>query len=231
MKQRILKLITGVATFCLCNNAMATLLDFTDSSLISSLSTISNGYSGSIDGIGFSLTSEDGTVNFNESYDGSSRSGCQSTGGVLQCDTDGAGITDDEITGFQVSDQTLTLTFDSAVSLTGFYFLDLYINPNGSGAKEQATISIDGVLFDTVDAIGATGDGGYADLLTTPILAQTIQLTAVNNPSFWDDFNNDYSFAGVDVNTNVPEPHTILLLGAGLVGMAGVKRFKKVGSV
>jgi hypothetical protein len=227
MKHRILKLITGVATFCLCHNAMATLLDFTDSSIISSLSSISNGYSGTIDGVGFTLTSDDGTVNFNESYDGSSSNGCQSTGGVLKCDTDGAGITDDEITGVQVSDQILTLTFDSVVSLSGFYFLDLYINPK-NGAREQATISLDGALFSTVNAIGVAGDGGYADLLTTPILAQTIQFTAVDNSSYWDDNNNDYSFAGADVSvSSVPEPHTILLLGAGLVGMAGVKRFKK----
>jgi hypothetical protein len=228
MAHRVTKLLTGIATFFLCQNAMATLLDFTDYSLISSLTTVSNGYSGTIDGIGFTLTSDDGTVNFNQRYDGSSGTGCQSTGGVLQCDTDGSAITDDEITGIGVGLQTMTLTFDSVVSLSGFYFLDLYINPNGSGAREQATITLDGVLFDTVDATGTVGDGGYADLLTTPILAQTIELTAVNDYIFWDDYNNDYAFAGVDISTsNVPEPHTILLFGAGLIGLAGSRRLKK----
>jgi hypothetical protein len=224
-----LKLLTGFATFLLCQNALATLLDFTDDNLIDSLTTISNGYSGTLNGIGFTLTSDNGTVNFNERYDGSTNTGYLGTpGGALQYDTDGAAIDNDEITGIAGGNQTLTLTFDSIVSLSGFYFLDLYINPNESGAREQATISLDGSLFDTVDAIGTVGDGGYADLITAPILAQTIELSAANDPVFWDDHNNDYAFAGVEVSsTSVPEPHTIFLLGTGLVGLLGATRFKK----
>jgi hypothetical protein len=222
------KLIAGIATFCLCQSSMAALLDFTDNSLVSSLTSISNGYSGTIDGIGFTVTSDDGDVNFNESYDGNSGAGCQGTGGALRCDTDGAAITDDEITGIDDGNQTLTIAFDSVVSLSGFYFLDLYVNPNGSGAREQATITLDGVFFDTVSGIGEHGDGGYADLITAPILAQTIELTAVNHPMFYDNHDNDYAFAGVEVSrTSVPEPHTILLLGTALVGLTGVRRFKK----
>jgi hypothetical protein len=228
MDNRIQKLLIGFVTFFLCQNSMATLLDFTDDNLIDSLTTISNGYSGTIDGIGFTLTSDNGTVNFNERYDGSSNAGCGSHGGALRCDTDGAAIDDDEITGIEGGNQTLTLAFDSVVSLSGFYFLDLYVNPNESGAREQATITLDGTLFDTVDANGSVGDGGYAHLLTAPILAQTIDLSAVNDPGFWDDNNNDYAFAGVEVSiTSVPEPHTLFLLGTGLAGIAGARRFKK----
>jgi hypothetical protein len=228
MDHRILKSIAGIAMFCLCQSSMATLLDFTDYNLINSLSTISNGYSGTIDGIGFTLTSGDGTVNFNERYDGSSSAGCQSTGGDLQCGADGAAIDDDEITGIGEGNQTLTLRFDRVVNLSGFYFLDLYINPDGSGAREQATISLDGALFDTVDAISTVGDGGYADLITSPILAQTIHLTAESDSIYWDDNNNDYAFAGVDVSSaNVPEPYSILLFGTGLFGIARARHIKK----
>jgi hypothetical protein len=225
---RFLKLVAGIAAFCLSQSSMATLLDFTDYSLVSSLSPIANGYSGTIDGIGFTLTSDDGHVNFDQKYDGSSNTGCLTTGGPLRCGSDGAGVTDDELTGIGVNIQALTLTFDSVVSLSGFYFLDLYVNPDGSGAKEQATISLDGTLFATVDATAAVGDGGYADLITAPVLAQSIQFTAVNDPVFWDDSTNDYAFAGVDVSRmSVPEPFAILLFGTGLAGLAGVSRFKK----
>lgn len=226
MKHGFLKLITGIALICFGQGSMATLLDFTDSSLIGSLSTISNGYSGAIDGIGFTLTSNDGNVNFNQNYDGSSAAGCQSTGGVLACNKDGAGINDDEVTGN--GEQTLVLAFDSVVSLTGFYFLDLYVNPTWSGAREIATITVDDAFFNTVAATGTPGDGGFALLATAPVLAQTIKFTAPTAPIFWDDYNDDFAFAGVDVSSvSVPEPSTILLLGSALIGLAGVRRFNK----
>lgn len=227
MKYGPLKLIGGIAVFCFSQSSMATLLDFTDSSQVapSSLSSISNGYSGSIDGIGFTLTSDDGKVNFDEVYKGS-EAGCQNKGGVLKCQKDGAGIDNDEITGKGVGDQTLTLAFDSLVNVSGFYFLDLYVRPDGSGRKEQATITLDGVFFDTVDATGLKGDGGYAYLATAPTQVQTIEFTAAFGEVFWDDGDNDYALAGVEVSA-VPLPPTIWLFGAGMAGLAGIRRRAK----
>lgn len=228
MKHGLLKLINGIVIFCICNSASAALLDFTDSGLVGSLSSIPNGYSGTINGIGFTLTSTDGTVNFNQGYDGTAHTGCQSTGGALKCDIDGAGIdiagyADDEITGIGPGNQTLTLAFDQVVEITAFYFLDLYVNSDGSGRREQATISIDGSFFNTVDATEAQNLGGYADLLTGSVFAQTLQFTANPNPAFWDDCNNDYALAGIDVN-HVPLPPALWLFGSAVVGLVGSRK-------
>ncbi len=226
MKNGLLKLIHGVAFVFFCQSSMAGLLDFTDSSLIGSLTTVTNGYSGTYNGIGFTLTSTNGAVNFEQGYDGSAQIGCQSGGGVLKCDQDGAGIhplhhgKDDEITG---GSQTLTLTFDQVVKISGFHFLDLYVNPDGKGSKEQATIILDGAFFKTVDATATVGDGGYANLIIGPILAQTLEFSANPYYIFWDDHNNDYALAGVDVSA-VPLPPAVWLFGSAIAGLIGFRR-------
>jgi len=196
-------------------------LDFTDDSQIGSFTSIADGYGGTFNGIGFTLTSSDGIVNFTQRYDGNG-DGCQSNGGILKCDGDGAGISldsrnfDDEIT----AGQTLTLSFEREVNVNGIAFLDLYLNDNGR-AKEQATITFDGVLFDKVNATEPRLNGGYAYLnLVAPTLVQTIEFTAADGRQFRDDRNNDYALAAVDVSP-VPLPPAIWLFGTGIVGLAG----------
>ncbi len=228
MKRGVLKLIYAVAFICFSHSSVAALLDFTDSSLLGSLTPIANGYSGSIDGVGFTLTSTSGAVNFTQNYDGSAFVGCQAGGGALKCDKDGVGIdlpygADDEITGVWPGIQKLTLSFDQIVKITGFHFLDLYLRPDGSGRKEQATISVDGAFFATVDAIESHHAGGYADLVMGSILAQTLEFTADPNWIYRDDCTNDYALAGVDVHP-VPLPPALWLFGSALVGLFGSRR-------
>jgi hypothetical protein len=214
-------LIAGLVASCLCNGAVAAYLDFTDDNIISSLTSITDGFKGEIDGIGFTLTSTDGLVNFNESYDGSANTGCQSGGGPLMCDSDGAGIGNDEITGLTVgSGQTLSLVFDTEVYISSFDFLDLYV---GTGT-ERATVTIDGGTSDSVDAnlFGTSGDGGYAhlDLLS---IGTTIEFTAPSGMAFRDDGTNDYAFAAITVSA-VPIPATAWLFGTALLGFIGFSR-------
>ena len=223
-------LYVGFVASCLCNGALAAYLDFTDNSTISSLSTISGGFGGTVDGVDFTLTSTDGVVNFNETYDGSANLGCQSGGGPLMCDNDGAGIGNDEITGLTVSSgQTLNLVFDTAVYITSFDFLDLYLNPDLTKGGEQASVSIDGTIF-TVDANGTSGDGGYANLdllsLGGPILGQNIEFTAFLGSMIQDDKDNDYSFAAITVSA-VPIPAAAWLFSTALIGLVGFSKRRK----
>jgi len=194
MKRLPLKIICGVAISCFSYSSIAAQVDFTDLIQLSTFKPITNGYSGTVDGIGFTLTSTGGSINFDEAYDGNGN-GCQSHEGILKCDQDGVGITSDEITGAygRSAGQSLALSFDSAVNVNRFDFLDLYVRPKESTRKEQATITLDGTFLDTVDATDEPKQGGYASLiLTTPQLVQTIAFTAASGAQFRDDENNDY---------------------------------------
>jgi len=203
--------------------SMAALIDFTDTNFIGGLTSVSNGFEGNIDGIVFTLTSTDGTVNFKENYAGNS-TGCS----ILECDKDGAGINNDEISGGVNVTQTMTLLFDTEVAISSFYFLDLYKRPDydTSNRAEQATITIDDVLFETVLATGLSGDGGFASLENVLAIGTKFEFTAAIDPLFWDDRDNDYALAGVEVSA-VPLPAAVWLFGSVIAGFAGFSRYKK----
>lgn len=235
MTLRILALTVTLVAGTVSNAALAAYIDLTDNATIGSLSSFSNpasnGFTGTVDGVGFTLSARnsDGLVNFNEVYDGSLNTGCQSGSGPLMCQRDGTGIRNDEITGFASRPgQTLSLVFDTQVILSRFDFLDLYVNPDGQRG-EQATVNIDGVMH-LVDAIESSGEGGYASLdflaMGGPILGTSILFTANPSSAFWDDSNNDYAFAGVEVSA-VPVPAAVWLFGSALVGLLGFKRRRK----
>jgi hypothetical protein len=235
MTLRKLALLASLAASSVSNGVMAAYLDFTDINTITGLTAYSdsdsNGFTGTVDGVGFTLTvlNSEGVVNFNEGYDGSLNTGCQSNGGPLKCDRDGTGVSNDEITGLAASSgQTLRLVFDSEVAISRFDFLDLYLKPDGQSG-EQATIHAAGGPY-TVDAVESSGQGGYAflDFLSIggPIIGTTILFTANSDSQFWDDHNNDYAFAGMKVSA-VPVPAAVWLFGSAMIGLLGFQRRRR----
>jgi hypothetical protein len=230
MNWGFIRLIPAIVFLGFCQSSMAALLDFTDPGQIGTKTGTT--YSGTFNGIGFTLSSNVGSVSFAQGYDGNKFTGCQSGGGALACELDGAGIDigvgsidPDEINGISDPDknQILTLTFDRVVKISGFHFLDLYVDPKHPTNGEQATITADGVLVGKVSASEYPGEGGYAQLIINPIFAQTLEFSADFLPQFWDDGDNDYSLAGVDVSV-VPLPPAIWLFGTAIAGLFGIRR-------
>jgi len=223
----------GLLAYLLCNSAVAAYLDFTDVITVEALSGGGSSYTGTIDGVAFTLSTSDGDIRFDKDkgYDGTLNTGCLSGPGPLECNKDGtgrrigdgAGIDNDEIT----EGQTLNLIFHTDVYITSLDFLDLYV---GSGT-EQAIVSIDGAIFDPVIATETSRQGGYANLnllsLGGPILGRHIALTATSgNDDFRDDSDNDYAFAGVEVSA-VPIPAAAWLFGTALIGLVGFSKRRK----
>lgn len=227
MKDRILRLFSGAVFFCLCSSTSAALLDFTDTNYLNTLNKVSDSeYTGIFDGVGFTLSSTNGNINLftDGGYDGSDNSICASSGGQFACGTDGIGIDDDEIGEDQAGIiETLTLTFDSAVNISGFHFLDLY---KVSGT-EQATVVIDGNSLFTVDATQGAGVGGYAVSVINSMIGTTIVFTAESNSGVQDNTDNNYGLAGVNVSA-VPIPAAAWLFVSGLLGLVGYSRKKAV---
>ena len=221
-------LTMGLLAGLSCNSALGAYLDFTNSVTLGSLSGSGSSYTGTVDSIGFTLTSVNGDIKFSEGYDGDNPSTwCQPDG--LACIKDGIGITNDEVTGEKT--QSLSLVFDVPVYIHSLEFLDLYDNRHNGKGREQATVDIDGMEF-LVDATGKPGDGGYAMLdlssLGNPI--QTIVFSAKSLEELRDDYTNDYAFAAASVSA-VPIPAAAWLFGTALLGLIGFgKRRSRIGA-
>ena len=151
----------------------------------------------------------------------------------------------DDQNSFQISvrkglDDKVTLDmFHSHYPWTSSDGLLLYTSDIISQAEGALAIGKDGVL-----AIGEDKDGGlYLNYSNTGYIGEDIQwtkkynfgsFTFTSNP-FLEIFVSAGNGSSLDVgglylhsNNSVPEPTTLLLLGLGLMGLAGVRRkFKK----
>ena len=129
---------------------------------------------------------------------------------------------------------TLTQTFTSGAGAATLSFLYAAM---GDGSHTNAdggdfTLLLDGTALNSIDVGEIT-----ADQLITGTLTANANLTAGTHTleievtrSFLSSFQNTpYQYVtGVDVEGTVPEPGSLILMGSGVLGLAGVLR-RKIG--
>lgn len=136
----------------------------------------------------------------------------------------GVGIRDDEITGYR---DALLLWFSKPVSIASFELVDLF----NEGYLETGFFAFDS---DFSNGINVDGYGFFHADPTQQILgegpafgAYSLGINAPVQGVLFTAFGtrNDYAVAGYTA-APVPEPSTVVLLGLGMIGLAGLGRRK-----
>jgi len=186
--------------------ANAALIDFTAPSAGAIAGNVINGAGWTLEGFG-------GQLNYANNAPGAAAS-------PLAGNNDGLGIADDEATSGQ--SQFYTITFDRAVTITGLYFLDLFIDPN-NGVAEQAVVTGDAAgAFDAL--VDTSSDAfGFAEYTGLALAGTTFTFTPANtNDNLGDP---DFALAGITFETApIPLPAGVVLLGGALAGLGFARR-------
>ncbi|MEP2473676.1 MULTISPECIES: VPLPA-CTERM sorting domain-containing protein [Rhodobacterales] len=196
--------------------ASAALLDFTSTASYDVQSDALA--SGTINGIGWTLTPSGGDLTFTTPGPGSI--------GDLVGDNDGIGVDDDEITLSPA--ESVTLTFDKAIRVTGLYFLDLFISSDGA-VTESAVVSSNGSAI--LELFATENEPGFGLGDFTELAGDFVSFTGTSFTfTVGNDNDNvgkaDFALAGIEI-APIPLPAGILLLGTALGGLGIARRRKK----
>ncbi|WP_320822057.1 PEP-CTERM sorting domain-containing protein [Reinekea sp.] len=225
--------LAASALIVVASAAQATLIDFTDADQWSASGTPRTVSYGDLDVTltAYNLFSQQ--VPFtNTPYDG--QAPCADYGGQgLQCETDGIGIGDDEVTS---SVELLKVVFSSAVDIKSITLLDLFGSSPDDPIAEQATIGSDlnylnyGIWEGIADNdhtgfLTATLDNAL-DSASAGLFTGVTSLFLGAHPFLGNPHNSDFALAAIEL-VDVPEPGTLLLFGMGLLSMLSLRRIVK----
>lgn len=185
--------------------------------------------SGSIGTNGWTLTGAPGAALEGDAIDSPATNAAVAAAGLdLALEFDGIGVDSNVSTDEVDGTDTLTLSFDRKVKITGVYFLDLYFTIDKITGEiadlEQAGIT-NGASTEVVDAqrrFRIAGGFGEASMKMT---GDTFTFF---DPSGGNDAVGvgDFALAAVTV-APIPLPAGFLLLGTALGGLGVARRFKK----
>jgi len=172
--------------------------------------------------IGWTATFDPDDPKNDQDFDGSA-SPTNSFG--LDFAKDGWGITDDELDGETSPPQSITITFDRAVKLVGFAFLDLFANDTPGSGGEFGTMTVGATSVNVNFDLLNDPFGGYAELmLNTPLIGSVVTFTAGNTND--NAGVADGALAALKV-APVPLPAGGLLLLTALGGVVALRRKRK----
>lgn len=192
--------------------ASALVLDFTSSA---------TGTSGELgNGVTWSLTANGGALNSSQAFDGAMTTA--SAAEDLAFDLDGVGVGDDELSNSAAGMQELVLSFSAPTAISGFAFLDLFIDgsrPLGESGMVSANGSTQSVAAQS--AVGV--NGGFAELFSSIVTDQLVFSVDTTNDGVGVA---DGALAAVYL-APVPLPAGGLLLLGALGGLGIARRRKK----